>query len=83
MMRLAGETEMKRPVLETFLAGVAFGMGMTILTLYARKPGCAADLLDAIARKGRDRKAKGEENEYLRQRLKSMGFSDQEIRDNL
>ena len=29
---------MQSPVLETFLVGVAFGIGITVLSLYAQKP---------------------------------------------
>jgi hypothetical protein len=74
---------MKSPVLETFLAGVAFGIGITVLSLYAQKPGCIVASLEAIAEMGRARKAKEERNTFLRNRLKAMGFSDEEIDENL
>ena len=46
------EAEMKSPVLKTFLVGVAFGIGLTVLSLYAQKPGCFVTSLETIAEKG-------------------------------
>jgi hypothetical protein len=77
------EAEMKSPVLETFLVGVAFGIGLTVLSLYAQKPGYFVTSLETIAKKGRARRDKEEENKFLRKRLKAMGFSDKEINENL
>ena len=74
---------MKSPVLETFLVGVAFGIGLTVLSLYTQKPGCFVTSLETIAEMGRTRRAKEEENKFLRKRLKVMGFSDKEINENL
>ena len=74
---------MKLPVLETFLVGVAFGIGITGLSLYAQKPGCFVTSLETIAEMGRARRAKEEENKFLRKRLRAMGFSDKEINENL
>jgi len=74
---------MKLPVLETFLVGVAFGIGITVLSLYAQKPGCFVTSLETIAEMGRTRRAKEEENKFLRKKLKAMGFSDKEINGNL
>ncbi|MBS3906042.1 MAG: hypothetical protein KGZ49_03305 [Syntrophaceae bacterium] len=74
---------MKSPVVKTFLAGIAFGMGITALSLYAQKPGCFVASLDTIAEMGRARRAKEEKNKFLRKRLKAMGFSDKEINENL
>ncbi len=74
---------MKSPVLETFLAGVAFGIGITVLSLYAQKPGCFVTSLETIAETGRARRIKEEENKFLRKRLKAIGFSDKEINENL
>jgi broad-specificity NMP kinase len=51
--------------------------------LYAQKPGCFVTSLETIAEKGRTRRAKEEENKFLRKRLKAMGFSDKEINENL
>ena len=74
---------MKSPVLETFLAGVVFGMGITVLSLYAQKPVCFVTPLETMAKIGRARRAKEEENRFLRKRLRAMGFSDKEINENL
>jgi len=76
-------SEMKSPVLETFLAGVVFGIGITVLSLYAQKPVCFVTPLEALAKIGRARRAKEEENRFLRKRLRAMGFSDKEISENL
>ncbi len=77
------EAEMKAPVLETLLVGVAFGIGITVLSLYAQKPGCFVTSIETIAEMGRARRAKEEENKFLKKRLKAMGFSDEEIDGNL
>jgi hypothetical protein len=77
------EAEMKSPVLETFLVGVAFGIGITVLSLSAQKPGFFVTSVETIAETGRARRAKKEENKFLRKRLKVMGFSDAEIDENL
>ena len=74
---------MKSSVLETFLVGVAFGIGLTVLSMYAQKPGYFVTSLETIAERGRARRAKEEKNEFLRKRLKAMGFSDKEIEENL
>ncbi len=77
------EAEMKSPILRTFSAGVAFGIGMTVLSLYAQKPRCFVTSLETIAEMGRARKDKKEEKKFLRKRLREMGFSDKEINENL
>ncbi|MBM4277866.1 MAG: hypothetical protein FJ130_08290 [Deltaproteobacteria bacterium] len=74
---------MKSPALKTFLAGAAFGIGVTVLFLYAQKPHCFVTSLETIAEMGRSRRAKEEKNKFLRKRLKAMGFSDKEINENL
>ena len=74
---------MKSPVLKTFFVGVASGIGITVLSLYAQKPRCFVTSLESIAEMGRARRAKEEENKFLRKRLKAMGFSDKEINENL
>lgn len=74
---------MKSPVLKTFLAGVAVGMGVTALSLYAQRPGGLVASLETAAELGRARRAKKEENKFLRKRLKAMGFSDKEIKEGL
>ena len=74
---------MKSPVLETFLVGVAFGIGITVLSLYAQKPGCFVTSLETIEEMGRARSANEEENKFLRKRLRGIGFSEKEIDENL
>ena len=76
------EAEMKSPVLETFFVGVAFGIGITVLSLYAQKPGCFVTSLETIEEMGRARRAKEEENKFLRKRLRGIGFSEKEIDEN-
>lgn len=71
-----GGTEMKLTTLETFLLGVTFGIGITILALYTQKPG---RLVESIAESGRARRAKEEEKQFQIERLKAVGFSDEEI----
>ena len=73
------ETEMRSTVLKTFLFGVTFGAGMTILCLYAQKPTCFVDSIETIAAMGRARRAEEEEKKLERERLKAVGFSDEEI----
>ena len=67
---------MKSTVLETFLLGVTFGIGVTLLALYTQKPG---RLVGAIAESGRTRRANVKEKRLQRERLKEVGFSDEEI----
>ena len=74
---------MKSPVLKTFLAGVASGIGITVLSLYAQKPGFFVTSLETVAEMGRARRDKEERNKFLRERLKAMGLSDKEINENL
>jgi len=74
---------MKSTALETFLFGVTVGAGVTILSLYTQKPGCLASSIETIAEIGRSRRAKEEEKRLRRERLKAMGFSDQEIAEIL
>lgn len=74
---------MKSPVIKTFLIGTAFGIGVTGLCLFSQKPGYLVHTLEALAEMGRVRRAKKEENNFLRKRLKAMGFSDKEIDENL
>jgi hypothetical protein len=74
---------MKSPVVETFLVGVACGIGITILSLYTQKPSCLVATADTIAEMGKARRKKGEKERFIRKRLKSMGFSDKEINENL
>jgi hypothetical protein len=76
---MTGEAEMKSRVLETFLLGVTFGAGMTILSLYTQKPDRLATALKRIAEMGRARITREEEERLKRERLKAVGFSDEEI----
>jgi hypothetical protein len=73
------ETEMKSTVLETFLLGVTFGIGITLLALYTQKPGRLVSSIETIAEMGQARRAKEEEKKLKRERLKAVGFSDEEI----
>ncbi len=70
---------MKSTAFETFLFGVTFGIGITILSLYAQKPGCLVDTIESIAETGRGRRARKEERKLRRERLRAVGFSDEEI----
>lgn len=74
---------MKSQTLETFLMGAAFGIGVTALSLFAQKPDRFVTSLETLAEMGRARRDKKEENKYLRERLRTMGFSDKEINENL
>jgi hypothetical protein len=76
---VAEEAEMKSTVLETFLFGVTFGIGITILSLYTQKPGRLVASIDTIVEMGQARRAKEEEKKLRRERLKAVGFSDEEI----
>jgi hypothetical protein len=76
---LAKEAEMKPTALETFLCGVACGIGLTILSFFTQKPRCFVDSIEAIAELGRARRAKQEEEKIERERLRAVGFSDREI----
>jgi hypothetical protein len=70
---------MKSTVLETFFLGVTFGIGITILALYTQKPDRLVTSIETIAEMGRTRRAKEEEKKLKRERLKTVGFSDEEI----
>lgn len=72
---------MKSTVLKTFLLGAAFGMGMTVLSLYTQKPCRFVASIEAIAERGRARRAKEEQKELRRERLKAAGFLDEEINE--
>jgi hypothetical protein len=75
------EGEMRSTVLKAFLSGTAFGIGMTLLSLYTRSPSCFADSAERIAEMGRRRRAKREERGWDKAWLKAAGFSDEEIRE--
>ena len=70
---------MKSTVVESFFLGVACGIGVTILALYAQKPGRVAASIESITEMGRTRRAKNEEKKWLEEKLKAVGFSDEEI----
>ena len=78
-MREGGEAKLKSAGLRTFLLGVTLGVGATILCLYTRKPDRVAASMEALAEMGRKRRAEEEEKMLRRERLKEMGFSDEEI----
>ena len=70
---------MKSTDLGTFLLGVTFGIGLTIFALYTQKPGRLVNSMETIAEMRRARRAKDEEKKLQRERLKEVGFSDEEI----
>ena len=70
---------MKSTALETFLFGVTFGIGVTVLSLYTQKPARLVATIETIAAIGRERRAKEEAKRLRRERLKEVGFSDEEI----
>jgi hypothetical protein len=70
---------MKSTVLETFLLGVTFGIGITLLSLYTQKPGRLVVSIETIAEMGRARRAKEKERKLQRERLRAVGFSDEEV----
>jgi hypothetical protein len=70
---------MKPTILESFLCGVACGIGLTILSLYTQKPRCLADPMEIVIEMGRARRAKQEAERLERERLRAVGFSDKEI----
>ncbi len=76
---VAEEGKVKSAVLKPFLLGVTCGIGMTLLSLYAQKPGILGSSLETIAAKGRARRAKEEKRKRDREWLKTVGFSDDEI----
>ncbi len=70
---------MKSTGLGTFLLGVTFGIGITILALYTQKTGGLVTSMETIAEMRRARRAKEEEKKLQIERLKEVGFSDEEI----
>jgi hypothetical protein len=70
---------MKSTALETFLCGVTLGMGVIVLSLYTQKPARLVTTIETIAAMGRERRAKEEAKRLRRERLKEVGFSDEEI----
>ncbi len=74
---------MKSTALESFLYGVTLGIGMTLLALYAHRPDRVAASLETIAERGRARRAREKERSMRRERLREIGFSDEEIEEIL
>jgi uncharacterized protein YjiS (DUF1127 family) len=72
---------MKSKVFESFLLGVTFGIGAILLSLYTRKPDCLASSMDALAQLGRTRETRKEKKRRSGQRLRDMGFSEEEINE--
>jgi hypothetical protein len=70
---------MKPTAPETFLCGVACGIGLTILSLLTQKPGSFVNAIEAIGELGRARRAKEEGEKLEREKLRAVGFSDEEI----
>jgi hypothetical protein len=75
------EVKLKSATLKTFLLGATLGVGAMILCLYIRKPDRVATSIETIAEMGRKRRAEEEEKSLRRERLRGMGFSDDEIDD--
>jgi hypothetical protein len=76
------EGEVRSTALETFLIGVTVGIGITLLSLYTQKPRCFVTSIETIAEVGRMRRAREEEKELRSEKLKAMGFSEEEIEDS-
>ena len=74
---------MKATDLEAFLFGVAVGAGMILLVLSTHKPDYLAASLETIGERGRTRKAGEKERAVRRERLREVGFSDEEINEIL
>jgi hypothetical protein len=70
---------MKSSVLESFLLGVACGIGVTFLSLCTQKPARFVGLLESAAETGRRRRTREQEKDLQRDRFRAMGFSDEEI----
>jgi hypothetical protein len=75
------EAKLKSAALKTFLLGITLGVGATILCLYTRKPDRIVASMEVIAEMGRKRRAEEQEKRLQRERLKGMGFSDEEINE--
>jgi hypothetical protein len=74
---------MKSTALEAFLFGVTLGIGMTLLVLNTHKPDRLAASLETMAERGRVRRVREEEKRMRRERLKELGFLDEEIEEIL
>ena len=73
------EAEMKFTVPKPFLFGFTCGIGITLLSLYTRKPGCFVTSIERLAEVGRTRRAKEEEKRMEKEWLRAAGYSDKEI----
>ena len=70
---------MRSSVLESFLLGVACGIGIIFLALRTQRPARFVGLLETTDEAGRSRRTKEEERDLQRERFRTMGFSDEEI----
>jgi hypothetical protein len=70
---------MKSGFMKPFLFGFTCGIGITLLSLYARKPGCFVTSIERLSDVGRTRRAKEEEKRLEKEWLRAAGYSDQEI----
>ena len=75
--------EVKSTAIETFLFGITLGIGATVLSLYTQKPDRLATTLGALAEVGRERRAREEAKRLQRERLRDVGFTDEEIEEIL
>ncbi len=74
---------MKSSTLESFLCGVTLGIGLTLITLYAHRADRLVFSLETLAEKGRARKARKIEKSMRQERLREIGFSEEEIEEIL
>jgi hypothetical protein len=70
---------MKSGFMKPFLFGFACGIGITLLSLYTRKPGSFVTSIERLSDVGRTRRAKEEEKRLEKEWLRAAGYSDQEI----
>ncbi len=74
---------MKSSTLEAFFFGTAVGVSATLLVLYTQVPRSLVRAIEALAERGEIRRARKEEDQVLKARLKAVGFPDEEIRELL
>ena len=72
---------MRARTLEAFLLGVTAGVGISLLCWYAQKTGRSVPSLETWGEGRQTRRIKKEQNQLRRERLKTMGFSNEEIDD--
>ncbi len=70
---------MKCRTIGAFFFGMAAGIGVTLLSLYTQRPNALSNLIGAVADVGQSRRVKRIENGLRKNRLKAMGFTDEEI----